>query len=248
MKRSDSASLLLAASLLLLFIGCAIAVSDGHRAADGEDWEPPAAEDLDDAWIGDAPSAVDEVFGVLGLIQQPFALEAPIARIPGAIRRETGDTVCEYETMTWEYPDGRSAQTRFPSPWVNFVDREPMVGREVAADFLTAIDSAPSWPQFLLAEIRDTFDSARYPTDSLGIPGCWLQVDLSRCFPVWPGGDPSNWAYGDGGARIRVRFTPTPDLVGRTVVLQSVVLPPRDVVHAGIVLGPALLVAVGEAR
>lgn len=211
-------------------------------------WTPPGAADLEHA--GPPAERVVEA-SFVDVAKAMFApLTAPFAsppRIPGAIRRETGDTPCDYEPMLWEGPDGRTVTTEYPRPWVNYVDREPMVGREVAADFLTAVDSAPPWPMFLLMEVRDTFDVMHYPADALGMPGCEVQVDLARCKPVWPGGDPGNWAFGDG-ARIRVRFVPTADLVGKTVVIQSVVLPPKDIVRSGVVLGPALLVAVGEAR
>lgn len=200
-------------------------------------WTPPVATDLNSAGppverVAEA-SFADMAKAVFAPLTAPFAA-APHVRVPGAIRIETGDTPCDYDY-------------ELPRPFVAVDWREPQVGKLVAADFWTCGIGAPPWPQFLLAEIRDTYDTAHFNAAPIGFPGCWLHVDLARCFPVWPGGDESNWCRGDG-SRVAVRFVPTPDLVGKTVVLQSVVIVPRDVVRSGVVLGPALLVAVGESR
>lgn len=219
----------------ILLVVLASLLMSSCTAAKG--FTPPAADDLDTAGppverVTDA-SFTEVVKAMFAPIAAPF-VSAPRIRVPGAIRIETGDTPCEYDY-------------ELPRPSIAVDWREPQVGKLVAADFWTMGIGAPPWPQFLLCEIRTVYDGARFNATTLGLPGCWLQVDLARAFPVWPGSTEDNWCRRDG-SRIAVRFTPTPDLVGKTIVLQSVVFTPRDVVRSGIVLGPALLVCVGEAR
>lgn len=204
-------------------------------------WSPPVAPDLDTAGPPVPDAQITEATFTAPLKAMFAPLAAPFVtqhvRMPGAIRIETGDTPCEYDY-------------ELPRPSVSVEWREPQVGQVVAADFMSCGIAAPGWPQCLICEIRDVYDTAHFSADVLGLPGCWLHVDLAHAFAVWPGSDEGNWAArlpGDEG-RVRVRFTPTADLLGKTVVLQSVVFTPRDVVRAGIVLGPALLVCVGEPR
>lgn len=169
----------------------------------------------------------------LRALAAPFSAP-PVVRQRGTMRIETGDTACDYDYD-------------LPRPYVSAVWREPRVGEQVAADFWTSGIGAPPWPQLLLVEVRDTYDTAKFPADSLGFPSCWLHVDLAHAKAVWPGSEETNWARLDG-SRIKVRLVPTPDMVGKTIVMQSVVILPTVYARSGIVLGPALLVCVGEAR
>lgn len=201
-------------------------------------WSPPVAPDLATAGppVPDSPITEATFTAPLKAMFAPLAAPfvTPHVRLPGAIRIETGDTPCEYDY-------------ELPRPQVVVDWREPQVGKVVTATFWTMGTSAPGWPQILLAEIRDTYDTAHFSANVLGLPGCWLHVDLARAFPIWPGSEPENWCRRNG-AHMHVEFRATPDLLGKTVVLQSVVFTPRDVARAGIVLGPALLVCVGEPR
>lgn len=222
-------------------------------------WSPPIAPDLATAGppVPDSPITEATFTAPLAAMFAPLAAPfvTPHVRVPGAIRIETGDTPCEYEKLVATDKDGNAVLDvdgnpilyEMPRPQVVVDWREPQVGRVVSATFWSMGVSAPPWPQFLLAEIRDTYDTSHFSAEALGLPGCWLHVDLARAFPVWPGSDPDNWCRRDG-AHVHVQFRPTLDLLGKTVVLQSVLFAPRDVVRTGIVLGPALLVCVGEPR
>lgn len=146
---------------------------------------------------------------------------------------------------TYRYLPHRSVcHSRIPLPMLHHGKSEPIVGKPLDIEGITAALAAPTdWPAVMLASI----DSPPLDIDLgvIGMQGCRLAMPLTDALnsidrPWLP------TSRRLGTARIRVEWTPTDFFAGRTLVLQLLVFVPLDVAPSGMIVSSALAVHIGR--
>lgn len=146
---------------------------------------------------------------------------------------------------TYRYlPHQSVCHSRIPSPMLHHGKSEPVAGKPVDIEGITAALGAPTdWPAVVLASI----DAPPLDIDLgvIGMRGCRLAMPLTDALHSidrpWL---QTSRALGTG--RIRVEWTPTDFFAGRTVTLQLLVFVPADVSPSGMVISSALQVCPGR--
>lgn len=146
---------------------------------------------------------------------------------------------------TYRYlPHQSVCHSRIPSPMLHHGKSEPVAGKPVDIEGITAAMGAPTdWPAVVLCSV----DAPHLDIDLgvIGMRGCRLAMPLTDALHSidrpWL---QTSRALGTG--RIRVEWTPTDFFVGRTVTLQLLVFVPADVAPSGMVISSALQVCPGR--
>lgn len=208
-----------------------------------------------DATKGDASAAPDSLKEIQRDLMQPVLAHRIIpyfkappeilwffdnTKVYGMEQLVYGPTSCE--VLSRDRGDGIETAMPNAMAWPSYT--VPTIGKQYRCQFASAALAAPDWPVVLLWHEGPPI---AFPAGLLGLPGCWLHVDLAKAHAVFAGDSPSNLLYKiPRKGTIEFSWVPTSDWLGRTLTLQGLVFVPEWHARSGMLLTQAIRLDVGN--
>jgi hypothetical protein len=134
--------------------------------------------------------------------------------------------------------------TTFPLPYLVPQATAPKAGEEWRCSMVTTVcptPPEPDWPMWLILSTREPDVALPIELTALGMPGCWLHVNLDSMVSIPPGLEWPMLSREPGRGRATLRWTPTAGMAGQKLTMQLLVL---AIDH--FVMSPGLELTVGS--